>query len=162
MAQGNSTPSPSLWPRDDWSNFLHEISSDQPTALMLYKAFFSPDYDLFDRLGCTAVTSPKGAHYPAANCSREFYSALFVDFKRIAPNFVAFETDFLSDHLLPTPGLAGEAGGLQRYFGGLAEAALGAQISVQLCMPTAGIVLASAEWPAMTNGRVSTDYATEV
>ena len=43
----------------------------------------------------------------------------------------------------------------------MAQAAGAAGLSVQLCMPTAGIVLASAAWPAMTQGRVSTDYATE-
>jgi hypothetical protein len=73
----------------------------------------------------------------------------------------SYETDFISDHLLPTAGLAGVAGGLRRFFSGMAAAAEAAALPVQLCMPTAGVVLASAEWPAMTNGRVSTDYATE-
>lgn len=161
MAQLNSTPSPKLWPGDDWSHFLREINQDQVTQLLLYKAFFSGGYDLFEQLGCTAVVSPQGAHYPAPNCSRPFYAGLFKAFKRIAPTFAAYETDFLSDHLLPTPGLAGEVGGLTEFFGGLAQAAAEAGLPVQLCMPTAGVVLASAGWPAMTNGRVSTDYATQ-
>ena len=131
---------------------------------MLYKAFFAEKYDLFGELGCSPVLSPKGAHYPSPECSERFFAALFAAFRRTVTSgtpFEAYETDFLSDHLLPTQGLASDSRGLQQYFDGMAQAAGAAGLSVQLCMPTAGIVLASAAWPAMTQGRVSTDYATE-
>ena len=59
MAQLNSTPSPTLWPGDDWASFLSEINREQPTPLLLYKAFFAGGYDLFRQLGCTAVVSPQ-------------------------------------------------------------------------------------------------------
>ena len=123
---------------------------------MLYKAFFAEKYDLFGELGCSPVLSPKGAHYPSPECSERFFAALFAAFRRTVTSgtpFEAYETDFLSDHLLPTQGLASDSRGLQQYFDGMAEAAGAAGLSVQLCMPTAGIVLASAAWPAMSTER---------
>ena len=158
MEQLTSEQSARLWPGDDWEAFLRQISAQQETPLMLYKAFFAEKYDLFTKVGCAPVTSPQGAHYPPPHCSRAFFRALFGAFANITATqrtpFSAFEIDFLSDHLLPTVGLARSATGLEEYFHGLASAAEEAGLPVQLCMPTAGIVLASAAWPAMTNGRV--------
>jgi hypothetical protein len=87
MAQSNSTPNSVLWPGDAWRDFL---AATKGTALLLYKAFFSQHYDLFEQLGCSAVVSPQGAHYPGPGCARAFYSALFAAFKRIAPAFQAY------------------------------------------------------------------------
>ena len=170
MQQLTSAADPVLWPGNDWNIFLREISSHQHTPLMLYKAFFAEKYDLFARVGCTPVVSPQNSHYPPANCSERFFAALFLAFAQAATPvgqpgdqqtaFQAFETDFISDHLLQTQGLTSDANGLKRYFAGMGSAAATAGVAVQLCMPTAGVVLASAHWPAMTNGRVSTDYGT--
>ena len=73
----------------------------------------------------------------------------------------AYETDFMSDHWLPTPALANTTAGLPRYLNGLAAAGAAAGVPMQWCMPTAGIVLASVGKPAVTNGRASVDFACE-
>ena len=168
MSQLHGRANEKLWPNQDWTAFLSSINSNQGTALLLYKAFFAKNYSTFASTNCSSVQSPTGVFYPAPDCAERFYRAVFASFKQSATSsgsdssaFAAFETDFLSDHLLPTPGIASHYNGLNAYFQGLAKAAQSAGVATQLCMPTAGIVLASAAWPAMTNGRVSTDYATE-
>jgi hypothetical protein len=167
MDQLSGTANRNLFPGEDWSNFLRGIQEEGKISLMLYKAFFARGYDAFAKTRCPPVPSPKGVFYPAPDCAAEFYRTVFASFKKTAAAvssstpFAAFETDFLSDHLLPTAGIANRSDGLSKYFLGLTTAALEVGAATQLCMPTAGIVLASAQWPAATNGRVSTDYATE-
>ena len=123
----------------------------------MYKAFFTESYDLFEKYD--KVQSPKGVYYPSAEDAYKFYSEVFDGF--ISFGAKAFETDFMSDHLLPTPGLARNVNGLPLYHGGLAKAALEHSLPVQFCMPTVCQVIATANYPAITNVRVSTDYATE-
>ena len=126
------------------------------------KTMFNPNYDAFAQTGCDWVLSPQNWGYPAPHCAKDFYAAVFASFQKTAQGtFKSFETDFLSDHLVPTLGMARDPSGLKTYFQGMADAAAGAGLGVQLCMPTAGIVLASQRWPAMTNARASPDYATE-
>jgi hypothetical protein len=123
---------------------------------------FNTHYDAFAETGCDSVLSPQGWGYPAPHCAKDFYAAVFAGFQKFTQGtFKSFETDFLSDHLLPTLGMARDPSGLKTYFQGMADAAAGAGLGVQLCMPTAGIVLASQRWPAMTNARATPDYGTE-
>ena len=73
----------------------------------------------------------------------------------------SYETDFMSDHLLPTPALASAAGGLETYHTGLAKAGAARGVPMQWCMPTAAQVLTTVDKPAVTNGRASVDFACE-
>ena len=126
-------------------------------ALLLYKAFFSPAYDLFDRY--RAVEGGQGAHYPCADDAEPFFAEYFRQAKLLG--MAAYETDFMSDHWIPTVALANNTGGLNKYLSGLSVAAAAAGVPMQWCMPTAGIVLAAADKPAVTNARASVDFACE-
>lgn len=158
MNASTTAPDASLFP-SGWAGFLADINASGGTELLLYKAFFSCEYDLFDADDVSKVQSSKGPCYPAANSSLVFYRRFFHVGKGLQMG--AYETDFLSDHLLPTPGLAGLHSGLADYFSGMAQAGLEADIAMQWCMPTAGIVMSSIDKAAVTNGRASVDYACE-
>lgn len=67
----------------------------------------------------------------------------------------------MSDHWLPTPALASDVDGLATYIDGLGRAGLDSGVPMQFCMPTAGIALHAARLPAVSNLRVSVDYACE-
>ena len=156
MNQTTSAPSNKFFP--DWDGFRKSFSGGANSVnLLMYKAFFTESYDLFEKYD--KVQSPKGVYYPSAEDAYKFYSEVFDGF--ISFGAKAFETDFMSDHLLPTPGLARNVNGLPLYHGGLAKAALEHSLPVQFCMPTVCQVIATANYPAITNVRVSTDYATE-
>ena len=100
-----------------------------------------------------------GPFYPSADDALPFFTDLFA--QGLALNMTSFETDFMSDHLLGTPGLVNQSGAMLRYLSGLAEAGRRLNVPMQWCMPTAGLVLASTGLPAVTNGRASVDYACE-
>ena len=121
------------------------------------QAYFAGDYDLFQKHAKTQ--SPKGCWYPTGESAFGFFSDLFDAFLKLG--MTSYETDFMSDHLLPTLGLANHTLGLRKYHEGLARAAFERKVPVQFCMPTVCQVLAAAKFPAVTNARVSTDYATE-
>ncbi|EDQ87480.1 uncharacterized protein MONBRDRAFT_33304 [Monosiga brevicollis MX1] len=124
---------------------------------LLYKAFFAPDYDLFARY--PKMQSPAGPWYPQPSAALDFFRDFFA--QGVALDMASFETDFMSDHLLPTPLLFTSGDSLETYLAGLGQAALDAGIPMQWCMPTAGVVLAAVNKPAVTNVRVSVDYACE-
>lgn len=165
-------PDPTLFP-SGWESFIQNLSqavAGQPSAfssstplapppLLLYKAFFAEDYDLFAALQIQPQQSPQGCYYPAAADAERFFTALFQQGQALG--MTAYETDFMSDHLLPTPGLAGSVDGLPLYLGGLDRAGAALAIPMQWCMPTAGIVLFAANLSAVTNLRASVDYACE-
>eukprot|EP00038_Savillea_parva_P010740 m.192438 g.192438 ORF g.192438 m.192438 type:complete len:897 (-) comp18641_c0_seq1:102-2792(-) len=138
-----------------WQAFRSAIGAETP--LMLYKAFFAPTYDLFATF--QKVQSPKGPWYPAAVDALPFFRALFAQGRELG--MMAYETDFMSDHWLPTPALSGTVDGLQTYLHGLGQAGVDLGIPMQWCMPTAGIAMFAARLPAVTNLRVSVDYACE-
>ena len=76
-------------------------------SLLLYKAFFSRDYDLFQPRGpYAAVQSPTGAWYPSAADALPFFTEYFRQAQALGMR--SYETDFMSDHLLPTPALSSE------------------------------------------------------
>ena len=153
MNQTTSAPNANIFPY--WETFRNKLG--EKTNLLLYKAFFSGKYDLFEKY--EKVQSPKGVWYPSGEDAYGFYGDLLDAFKKLGGT--NFETDFMSDHLLPTPGLANHVDGLRLYHEGLTKAALERNIPVQFCMPTVCQILAAANYPAVTNARVSTDYATE-
>eukprot|EP00943_MAST-04B_sp_MAST-4B-sp1_P004131 g4131.t1 len=153
MNQTTSAQNSNLIP--DWKQFRNSLGKD--VNLLLYKTYFSKNYDLFEKYNKTQ--SPKGVWYPVGEDAYKFYTDLFNAF--VALGAKAFETDFMSDHLLPTPGFASYVEGLPLYHDGLAKAALDQNLPVQFCMPSICQVLATAKYRAVTNVRVSTDYATE-
>jgi hypothetical protein len=152
MNQTTSLPNDALFP--NWDGFRKALGD---TKILLYKAFFTEHYDLFKTYKKTQ--SPKGVWYPTGEDAYGFYGELFDAFLKLGMS--AFETDFMSDHLMPTPGLRDHVEGLPLYHEGLTKAAAERNLPVQFCMPTVCQVLAAANFPAVTNARVSTDYATE-
>lgn len=166
MNQTTLAPDATLFP-SGWDAFQRQLAaassggnqSAPSPPLLLYKAFFTHDYDLFATLNITAVQSPTGAWYPAASEADRFFSALFLQGRALGMS--AYETDFMSDHLLPTPALASTVLGLPSYLGGLARAGARTHTPMQWCMPTAGMIMFAAALPAVSNARASVDYACE-
>jgi hypothetical protein len=154
MNQTTFAPNGALF-NTSWTKFVRAIGEETP--LMLYKAFFAESYDLFSRF--EKVQSPKGPFYPSFQDAYGFFSALFAQGKRLG--MTAYETDFMSDHWLPTPALGSDVHGLATYLDSLGRAGADLSIPMQWCMPTAGIALFAARLPAVTNVRVSVDYACE-
>ena len=115
MNHTTSAPNKDIFP--DWDAFRKMLGEE--TNILLYKAFFSGDYDLFSKY--EKVQSPKGCWYPTGEDAYGFYGDLLDKFKHLGGT--SFETDFLSDHLLPTPGLANHTDGLRLYHEGLTKAA---------------------------------------
>eukprot|EP00037_Helgoeca_nana_P037162 m.14838 g.14838 ORF g.14838 m.14838 type:complete len:847 (-) comp8470_c0_seq1:104-2644(-) len=154
MNQTTLAPNEALF-NTSWTEFVRSIGRDTP--LMLYKAFFAESYDLFSQFD--KVQSSKGPFYPSSADAYGFFYALFLQGKQLG--MTAYETDFMSDHWLPTPGLAADVHGLATYLASLGEAGADLGVPMQWCMPTAGIALFAARLPAVTNVRVSVDYACE-
>jgi len=157
MEQLTLQPDKSLFPTG-WAAFRRSLGGNS-TGLLLYKAFFAEEYDLFVKGGFAKVQSPTGAWYPAPDDAEGFFTALFR--QGLTLGMTAFETDFMSDHMLPTPGLANTTRGVPAYLQGIANAGLATGTPMQWCMPTAGIVLSAVDKPAVTNARASVDYACE-
>jgi hypothetical protein len=160
MNQTTFAPDNTLFP-SSWPVFQQRLRSagDGTVPLLLYKAFFSGNYDLFAALNVTPVLSPTGAHYPDGPGAFRFFRALFQ--QGLGLGMASFETDFMSDHLLPTPALSNNTQGLPLYLSGMAAAGAALNTPMQWCMPTAGLVLFAANLSAVTNARASVDYACE-
>lgn len=154
MNQTTLAPNNDLF-NGSWDAFRTSIR--RTTPLLLYKAFFSEDYDLFAQY--EKVQSPKGPFYPTAKDAYKFFKTLFSQGKQLG--MTAYETDFMSDHWLPTPGLATDVDSLSTYLQSLGRAGIELGIPMQWCMPTAGIALFAARLSAVTQLRVSVDYACE-
>lgn len=150
-------PNINLFPHG-WEKFRDTIRDGSAQRdILLYKAFFSQSYDLFAKYA--QVQSDKGCWYPAPEDSHNFFRDLFQ--QGLPLGMSSFETDFMSDHLLATPGLMNMSESLSQYLGGLAQAGLDTGTPMQWCMPTAGLVLFALDLPAVTNARASVDYACE-
>ena len=65
---------------------------------IIVQSLFSGQYDLFEKY--KKVQSPKGVWYPSGEDAYGFYGDLLDAFKKLGGT--NFETDFMSDHLLPT------------------------------------------------------------
>lgn len=152
-------PSTSLFPNNSWNRLKSGLGNR--TRFLLYKAFFTRQFPLFAELGIAPVQSDKGPWYPPPQDAHRLYAAAFARMEATTGALASYEVDFMSDHLLPTPGLANTTSGLPTFFRGIDAAAATAGVPTQWCMPTAGLVLASAALGSVTNARASVDYATE-
>ena len=92
----------------------------------------------------------------AANASQAFYSATFAALK--AQGMGSFTQDFLDFQSLLFPAFLTSPEGNGLWLAGQAQAAAEAGLAVQYCMALPADILASADFPAVTNARASQDY----
>ena len=153
MDNPDVSPNPRYFP--DWAAFRRGLGS---RGLLLYKSYFREDDRLFtDR--CKVQSSKAGWWYPCAQTALQVYTQLFTEGKALG--MTAYETDFISDHMLATPGLQNTTVGLPLTFISMAEAGRRQHIPMQWCMPTAATVLFAVNLSAVSNARASPDYAVE-
>jgi hypothetical protein len=140
-----------------WPAFRAAVGND--TALCLYHSTFGKTFHLFSKYQSVPCKASQGCFWPAAHIAQPFYEELFRDLQALGAS--SYETDFMSDHLLPTPALQNSTSGLPMFLSGMAGAGAKLGLPMQWCMPTAGIVLAAVDKPAVSNARASVDYAEE-
>ena len=153
----SGAPKPALFPHG-WQAFRSSIDND--TALLLYHSLFSESFHLFSKYQAVPCQRSQGCFWPAAHEAQPFYEDFFRELQTLGA--ASYETDFLSDHLLPTPALQNNTVGLNALLAGMAEAGAKVGLPMQWCMPTAGTVLVAVNKPAVTNARASVDFAEEL
>ena len=88
--------------------------------------------------------------------SRGFYD-WFLD-KGLRAGMTSFESDFMNQNFNCIPDFIQSASNADTWLSGMANAALARNVSIQWCYATPSDVLASLDFPAVTNFRVSFDF----
>ena len=153
MKNPSVKPNPTYFP--DWPGFRKGLGS---RGLLLYKSFFREDDALFAS-ACKVESSKLGWWYPCPEAALDVYKKLFQEMTALGAT--SYETDFMSDHMLATPGLQNTTDGLPRSLSSMAEAGRQEGVPMQWCMPTAAVVLFAVNLSAVSNARGSPDYAVE-
>jgi hypothetical protein len=92
----------------------------------------------------------------AANASLAFFTQLFATLR--AQGMGSFTQDFLDFQGLLFPGFLTSPEGNAGWMAGQAQAAAAAGLAVQYCMALPADIVASVDFPAITNARASQDY----
>jgi len=107
----------------------------------------------------TSVTCPIGLEHcssrVAGRDSYEFHSYIFD--LGVGYGMTNFEIDFINFQHLSFTDTSTEVRIFDEWWGGMAQAALEHSMPVQLCMALPAVVLASVQYPAITNARLQGD-----
>lgn len=137
--------------------------------LQLYAPYFCPNSPYFDTNNSTNPSWPSVAsNKNLTGCtaydfldvdpsqSYEFYTWLFQKGSHVG--MVSFEPDFMNQNYNCVEKFVETTDSVEHWQRGMARAAYDRNITLQWCMTTPTDVLASTNYPALTNFRVSSDF----
>ena len=126
------------------SMFCPETSSYYPGINFLVSNYFDVGWDK----GVISVPAPASSY--------TFYRAIMQEYTKTGV-LGAFEVDFSDFLLLLFDEFAHDVSSASIWATGMAQAAHDMTMSVQLCMTLPAYIMASLQWPAVTNARASED-----
>lgn len=130
-------------------------------SLQLYTPFWDVNYTT--TFAMTPSTVFPGTKLPTPNASYDFFSAVFDDgAQQTNGRFKTYEIDFLDDNFAGSSSMFTDVGAADRWYGGMAAAALERGIAIQYCLPSATDILQALAYPAVVQARASSDYVSKV
>jgi hypothetical protein len=134
--------------------------------LQLYTPFWSEDkFDTDHKYNMTPSTVFSDTKLVAPNDSYHFFSDWFdlgADIVGSREQFVAYEIDFLDSNFQGSISMFDDVDAADRWYKGMADAALERDIVIQYCLPSVTDILQSLKYPAVVQARASQDYVNEV
>lgn len=128
--------------------------------LQLYTPFFDNSFATPYRTFESSAFG--GTKLPVPDDSYAFFSDLFDLGKQMTGGrFDIYEIDFLDANFAGCVACFADTTAAERWYAGMARAALERNISIQYCLPSATDMLASLAFPAVVQARASGDYARE-
>ena len=129
--------------------------------LQLYTPFWSDRFQT--KYNMTESTTFKGTKLVAPNDSYVFFSDVFDQGKEMTRGrFSTYEIDFLDTNFNGSASMMDDVHAADRWYAGMAHAALERGITIQYCLPSATDVLVSLSHPAVVQARASTDYVNPI
>ena len=108
----------------------------------------------------TESTVINGTKLVTPNDSYKFFSDVFDDgAKQTNGRFATYEIDFLDSNFAGSASMFDDVDAADRWYQGMADAALERNIAIQYCLPSATDMLVSLRLPAVVQARASSDYA---
>lgn len=145
---------------------LVDFQSRLGLPLQLYTPFWSEDkFDVEHKYNMTPSTVFSDTKLVAPNDSYHFFSDWFdlgADIVGSFENFVAYEIDFLDSNFQGSISMFDDVDAANRWYSGMADAALERGVVIQYCLPSATDILQSLKYPAVVQARASQDYVNEV
>eukprot|EP00931_Biecheleriopsis_adriatica_P045516 TRINITY_DN26070_c0_g1_i1.p1 TRINITY_DN26070_c0_g1~~TRINITY_DN26070_c0_g1_i1.p1 ORF type:complete len:794 (-),score=129.52 TRINITY_DN26070_c0_g1_i1:49-2430(-) len=152
----NASSSPRLFPHG-----LKAFADKLNLPLQLYVPFWSDKYQ--SKYHMTESTAFPGTKLVTPNDSYDFFADIFDQGKDMTNGrFSTFEIDFLDKNFQGSSSMMEDTGAADRWYAGLAGAALERNISVQFCLPSSTDMLVSLAFPAVVQARASDDYVSTV
>ena len=128
--------------------------------LQLYTPFFDDRFATPHRT--FESSSFGGTKLPVPDDSYAFFADLFdLGVEMTGGRFEIYEIDFLDANFAGCVACFADTTAAERWYRGMAEAALERNISIQYCLPSATDMLAALSFPAVVQARASGDYARE-
>eukprot|EP00756_Hemistasia_phaeocysticola_P044960 Hpha_TRINITY_DN18735_c0_g1::TRINITY_DN18735_c0_g1_i1::g.47372::m.47372 len=139
-------------------NGLPAFSDALGLPLQLYTPFWDDKYETKYRT--FESTSFKGTKLVVPDDSYAFFSDLFdLGLKMTNGRFNTYEIDFLDANFKGCAACFNDVTAADRWYRGMADAALERNISIQYCLPSATDMLQSLEHKAVVQARASGDFA---
>jgi hypothetical protein len=137
---------------------LPAFSDRLDLPLQLYTPFWSDQFET--KYHTFESTKFKGTKLVTPNDSYAFFADQFdLGLQMTNGRFSTYEIDFLDANFEGCAACFEDVGAADRWYKGMADAALERNITIQYCLPSATDMLASLSYPAVVQARASGDYA---